>query len=242
MTSPATQALPYGCEETFHLRTRWPSNANESGASPTPFSRVNGHRAVHQPSCMIPDDPNVASYDHLPSNTHAFARRLEKFARLCADVPAASTRTSPEARVLSISTRAGPTRPLDAESSKSASSESFIFTTELGSESRVTSCMSALCFVGVITRVASREETASSASSFAPSGLSSSAPPRTASTRVQSSRVIEPAPWEGTSRSPSAWTSTPRTRHTCRLSAEMSVATGSAEPLAASPCAVDISA
>ena len=81
MTSPATQAWPYAALETFHFRMRCPSKAKESGASPTPFSLVNGHRDVHHPSCMIPDEPNVASYDHLPSNTHVLARTEEKFAR-----------------------------------------------------------------------------------------------------------------------------------------------------------------
>ena len=188
---------------------------------------------MHQPSCMIPDDPSVASYDHLPSNTHAFARRLEKFARLCADVPAASTRTSPEARARSISTRVGPTRPRDAATASSSASSATLAT--------VSSSSAPLGCLAVSSREAeSSAPSAAASASSATSDVFSSAPPRTASTRVQSSRVIEPVPSEGTSFSPSACTSTPRTRHTCRLSA--SVATGSAEPLEASPGAFDISA
>ena len=54
ITSPATQAWPYGELDTFHRRTRCPSKAKLSGASPTPFSLVKGHLPVHHPSCIIP--------------------------------------------------------------------------------------------------------------------------------------------------------------------------------------------
>ena len=138
MTSPATQALPYGCEETFHLRTRWPWNANATGASSTPPARE------RTPRCA-PAEP----YD--PDTQRGFVRPLafeharpRAGWRNCAALRGRAA-TSMECRrrhKSGRSPRAGSTRPRDAATASSSASSATLATVShrrLLSPSRVSS-------------------------------------------------------------------------------------------------------